>query len=57
MKKHKWWHFIYRKEQQSEVVFEKGNVRTSNYWNICSKCKSQIGEKQGCTTFKLEISI
>ena len=54
---HKWWHFIYGKETLSEVVYEKGNTRTSNYWDICKKCKQQIGEKQGYTTFSLEFEI
>ena len=49
---HKWWHFIYGKETLSEVVYEKGNTCTSNYWDVCKKCKQQIGEKQGCTTFR-----
>ena len=57
LKQHKWWHFIYGKEFVSEVVSENISCKTSNFWYICKKCKCQIGEKEGCTTFSFFIEI
>ena len=55
--KHKWWHFIYGKDTDSELVSDYGNVRTTNYWDVCKKCGVQIGKKQGCTTVSFELEI
>lgn len=48
---HKWWHFIYGKEIESEVVFKTKKTETQNSWDKCKKCGQQIGEKWGSTTF------
>jgi hypothetical protein len=53
--KHKWWHFVYGKEYKSEVVYEDKNLRTSNVWAICKKCKEQIEKTGGCTTFTFNL--
>jgi hypothetical protein len=55
--KHKWWHFIYGTEILSEIVSKSKNVQTSNYWEVCKKCKKQIGEKQGATTFSITLDL
>lgn len=57
MKEHKWWHFIYGTEAESEVVHEDNRVRTSNFWYVCKKCKKQLTEKEGCTTLTFHLPI
>jgi hypothetical protein len=56
-KKHKWYHFIYGKKFVIELVSKVGNVETDNIWYECKKCGKQLTEKQGCTTFSLNIRI
>ena len=49
--KHKWYHFVWGKENRSETIIDNGKIHTANYWEVCKKCGEQIGEKIGATTF------
>lgn len=55
MKIHKWWHFIYGKELNSEIVLKTNTTETRIFWEECKKCKCRVGEKWGSTTFRITI--
>jgi len=55
--KHRWWHFIYGKDTERELVRKGRDSETYNCWYVCKKCKQQIGEKQGYTTFSFELDL
>jgi hypothetical protein len=54
---HRWWHFIYGTETKKEKVYKSDNFSTTNYWDVCKKCGEQVSEKQGISTFSMEITI
>lgn len=55
--KHKFWHFIYGRHTEHEIVCESKNVITSDYYEVCNKCGEQVGEKKRCSTFSMNLTV